>query len=151
MTDADFWTLDSHVCPELLGHLHFLLFFLFHNHTTPTYKRRHTSYLLQTLPWSQTSEVPNKATSQKISDRKLLRSEHPRTACVSLSIYQGFPHGSNIKKSQAMQETPVRSLGQEDSLEKGMATHSSILAWRIAWTEEPGGLQSVGSQTVRHN
>ena len=42
---------------------------------------------------------------------------------------------------QEMQETPVRSLGQEDPLEEGMATHSSILAWRIPWTEEPGGLQ----------
>jgi len=48
-----------------------------------------------------------------------------------------------------MQETWVRSLGQEDVLEKGMATHSSILAWRIPWIEEPGGLQSTGSQRVR--
>ena len=47
-----------------------------------------------------------------------------------------------------MQETRVRSLGSEDSLEKGMATHSSILAWRIPWTEEPGGLQSMGLQRV---
>jgi len=45
----------------------------------------------------------------------------------------------------------VQSLGQEDLLEKGMATHSSIHAWRISWTEEPGGLQSTGSQRVRHN
>ena len=50
-----------------------------------------------------------------------------------------------------MQETQVRSLGQEDSLEEGMATHSSILAWRIPWTEEPGRLQSMGSQRVRHD
>ena len=47
-------------------------------------------------------------------------------------------------------ETPVQSPGQEDPLEKGMATHSSILAWRIPWAEEPGGLQSTGSQRVRH-
>ena len=53
-----------------------------------------------------------------------------------------------LKHLPAMQETWVRSLGQEDPLEKGMATHSSILAWRIAWTEEPGGLQSMGSQRV---
>ena len=52
-----------------------------------------------------------------------------------------------VKNLPAMQETQVRSLGQEDSLEKGMATHSSILAWRIPWTEEPGGLQSTGSQS----
>ena len=50
-----------------------------------------------------------------------------------------------------MQEMGVRSLGQEDPLEKEMATHSSILAWEIPWTEEPGGLQSMGSQRVRHN
>ena len=49
------------------------------------------------------------------------------------------------------QETQVRSLGQEDALEKEMATHSSILVWKIPWTEEPGGLQSMGSQRVGHN
>ena len=51
----------------------------------------------------------------------------------------------------AMQETQVLSLGMEDALEKGMATHSSILAWRIPWTEEPSGLQSIGSQRVGHD
>ena len=56
-----------------------------------------------------------------------------------------------MKNPPAMQETQVQSLGQEDSLEEGMATHSSILAWRIPWTEEPGGLQSMGSQRVRHD
>ena len=50
-----------------------------------------------------------------------------------------------------MQETQVQSLGQEDPLEEGMAAHSSILAWRIPWTEEPGGLQSRGSQGVGHD
>ena len=53
------------------------------------------------------------------------------------------------KKPPAMQETGIRSLGWEGSLEKGMATHSSILAWRIPQTEEPGGLQSMGSQRVK--
>ena len=56
-----------------------------------------------------------------------------------------------VKNLPAMLETEVQSLGQEDPLEKGMATHSSILAWRIPWTEEPGGLQSRGSQRVRHD
>ena len=56
-----------------------------------------------------------------------------------------------LKRLPAMQETWVRSLGQEDPLEKEMATHSSILAWRIPWTEEPGGLQSAGSQRVGHD
>ena len=56
-----------------------------------------------------------------------------------------------VRNLPAMQETWVRSLDQKDPLEKGMATHSSILAWRIPWTEEPGMLQSLGSQRVRHD
>ena len=56
-----------------------------------------------------------------------------------------------VKKLPAMQETQVRSLGQEDLLEKEMATHSSILAWKIPRTEEPGGLQSTGVQRVGHD
>ena len=52
-----------------------------------------------------------------------------------------------VKNLSAMQETQVRSLGWEDPLEEGTATHSSILAWRILWTEEPGGPQSTGSQS----
>ena len=59
---------------------------------------------------------------------------------------KGFPSGSVVKNSPAKQETQVQSLGWEDPLEKGMATHSSILAWRIPCTEEPGGLESMGSQ-----
>ena len=50
-----------------------------------------------------------------------------------------------------MQETWIQSLGQENPLEEEMATHSSILAWRISWIEEPGGLQSIGSQRVGHD
>ena len=56
-----------------------------------------------------------------------------------------------VKNPPAMWETWVQSLGCEDPLEEGMATHSSILAWRIPWTEEPGRLQSMGSQRVRHD
>ena len=56
----------------------------------------------------------------------------------------------SINNLPAIQETWVHSLGQDDPLEKGMATYSSIIAWRIPWTEEPGRLQSVGSQTVGH-
>ena len=56
-----------------------------------------------------------------------------------------------VKNLPSMQETQVQSLGWEDSLEKEMATHSSILAWRIPWTEEPGGLQSMGLQRVGHD
>ena len=58
----------------------------------------------------------------------------------------GFPDGSVVKNLPAKQETWVGSLGQEDPLKKEMTAHSSILAWEIPWTEEPGGLQSMGSQ-----
>ena len=56
----------------------------------------------------------------------------------------------SVKKLPAEQETLVQSLGWEDPLEKEMATHSNILAWKISWAEEPGGLQSMGSQRVRY-
>ena len=56
-----------------------------------------------------------------------------------------------VKHLPAMQETQVRSLGQEDPLRKEMAAHSSTLAWKIPWTEEAGGLQSMGSQRVGHD
>ena len=57
----------------------------------------------------------------------------------------------SVKSLPAMWKTWALSLGWEDPLEKEMATHSSILAWRIPWTEEPGGLQPIGSQRVRHD
>ena len=63
----------------------------------------------------------------------------------------GFPGGSAVKTPPAVRETQVRSLGQEDPLEKRMATHSSLFAWRFPWTEEPGRLQSMESQRVRHD
>ena len=56
-----------------------------------------------------------------------------------------------VKSLPAVQETQVRSLGQEDPLEKEMTTHSSILAWKIPWTEEPGRLQSMGSLRIGHD
>ena len=72
-------------------------------------------------------------------------------------MYLGFPGGSVVKNLLAMQETQetqemqVWSLGREDPLEEGITTHSSILAWEIPWTEEPDGLQSMGSQRVGHD
>ena len=63
----------------------------------------------------------------------------------------GFPVSSVVKNPPEMQEMCVQSLGQEDPLEKAMSTHSSILAWRIPWTEKPAGLQSMGLQRVRHD
>ena len=67
--------------------------------------------------------------------------------CVYIYMY-GFPVAQRLKRLPAVQDTCVRSLGREDPLEMEMATHSSILAWRIPWTEEPCGLQSMGSQRV---
>ena len=66
----------------------------------------------------------------------------------------GFSSGSAVKIQptvQELQETRIQPLGQEDPLEEGIATHSSILAWRIPWTEEPDGLQSIGLQKVGHD
>ena len=90
-----------------------------------------------------------------ISDYILYRSS-PSTYFPSLSSkppppWRGFPRSSIGKNPLAMQETRVWFLGWEDSLEKEMATHFSILAWRIPWTEEPDRLQSMGSQGVRHD
>ena len=66
-------------------------------------------------------------------------------------VQWAFLVAQRLKHLPAMRETWVRSLGWEDTLEKEMATHSSILAWRIPWAEEPGGLQSTGSQRVGHD
>ena len=63
----------------------------------------------------------------------------------------GFPSSSVVKNLPAMQETRVRSLGWEGPLEEGMATHSSMLAWRIPWTEESGGLQYIGLHSIGHD
>ena len=63
----------------------------------------------------------------------------------------GFPGGSDSKNLPAVQEMQVQCPGQEDPLEEEMATHSSVLAWRIPWTEKPGGLQCMGLQRVGHD
>ena len=67
------------------------------------------------------------------------------------AVATGFPGGSVVKNLLPMQETQVRSLSQEDPLEKEMATHASIIAWEIPWKEEPGRLQSMGLQRVGHD
>ena len=63
-------------------------------------------------------------------------------------MHEGFPGGSVVKNLPAMNEARVRFLGWEDPLKEDMATHSSILTWRIPWTEEPGGLNSIGLNTI---
>ena len=77
-----------------------------------------------------------------------MRSLHEVYILIALPVKEGFPSDSVVRNSSAMQEMWVRSLGWEDPLGKGKATHSSILAWRIPWTDEPGRLQSRGSQRV---
>ena len=70
---------------------------------------------------------------------------------LSKELATCFPGSSVVKNPSAMHETQVRSLGQEYPLEKGMVTHSSVLAWRIPWTEGPVGLQSMGLQRIGHD
>ena len=76
------------------------------------------------------------------------------TNAIYSAYYGASPGGSVVRNPPAMQElqeTRVQSLGREDSLEEGMATHCRVPAWRIPWTEEPGGLQSMGPQRVGHD
>ena len=80
-------------------------------------------------------------------------SGHVRMSFTSTeyTIFRASLVAQMVKRLPAMQETWVRTLGWEDPLEKEMATHCSTLAWKIPWTEEPGGLQSMGLQRLRHN
>ena len=93
-----------------------------------------------------------------MSIQLVMPSKHLILCCPLLLLSSIFPSirvfssvAQMVKNLPAMQETWVWSLGQEDPMTKGMATYSSILAWRISWTEEPGGLLSMGSQRVRHD
>ena len=85
------------------------------------------------------------------------RPPNPGTLChgslfpANLKSFRASLVAQTVKNLPSMQETQAQSRGWEDPLEKGMATHSSILAWRISWTDEPGGLQSMGSQRVGHD
>ena len=80
----------------------------------------------------------------------LLSSSKLQKHLLELSRLPQWLSGKESACNAGAEETQVRSLGQEDPLEEGMATHSSILAWRIPWTEEAGGLQSIGLQRVGH-
>ena len=104
----------------------------------------HSSILACRIPWT---EEPG--------GLQPMRWQRVRHDWSDLAVYKlGFPSGSvakNLTSIQELQKTRVWSLGQEDPLEEGIATHSSILAWRIPWTEEPGGLQPMGSQRVGHD
>ena len=104
----------------------------------------HTSILAWRIPWT---EEPGGLYSPRG------RKESDTTERLTLTHLQNCFGASlmTVKNMPAIQETWVRSLGRKDPLEKGMATHTSILAWRTPWTEEPGGLQSIASQRVGHD
>ena len=91
-------------------------------------------------------------TNQYNCKRKVtMHKSKPVFLVLSLFQFGASLVAQKVKNLPAVQETQVCSMGREDSLKKGMATYSSILAWRITWTEEPGGLQFMGSQRVRHD
>ena len=90
-------------------------------------------------------------TQNKGALKELCASPVPRLPGAPGLFFETSLVAQRVKRLPAMWETWVRSLGQEDPLEKEMATHSSTLAWKIPWTEEPGRLQSMGSQRVGHN
>ena len=92
------------------------------------------------------SQKQNKETNKKKPLPSFLRSQHDMTNPHVISLVAQM-----VKRLPTMQETWVQSLGQEDLLEKAMTPHSSTLAWKTPWMEEPDGLQSMGSQRVRHN
>ena len=93
----------------------------------------HSSVLAWRIPWTEEPGGLQSIESQRVG-RDCVNNIH------KYINYKGLLCGSAVKNLPAMQETQVRSLGQEHPLEEGMTTHSSILAWRIPWTEEPGGL-----------
>ena len=100
----------------------------------------HSSILAWRIPWTEEPGELQSMGLQRVGHDWVCAHTHTplRNEYISFLVAQ------MIKNPTAMQETWVQSLGQEDPLEKGMATHSSILAWRTPWTEEPGGLQSHG-------
>ena len=87
----------------------------------------------------------------RLNENKFHRSKNTVIFSQSYSASGASLVAQRVKNLPKVQGTQVPSLGQEDPLEKEMATHSSIFAWKIHWTEEPGGLQSMGSQRVRHD
>ena len=97
------------------------------------------------IPWGHKGAGHDSETKQQYS-------EHQDTPQNSCRLYtKSTLVAQTVKRLPAMRETWFQSPGGEDALEKEMAPHSSILAWKIPWTEEPGRLQSMGSQRVRHD
>ena len=105
-----------------------------------------SSILAWEIPWTEEPGGLQSMVSQRVGHDWACPHISNAIQYLSQGYFKGFPGGSDGKESAAMQETWVQFLGWEDPLEKGMATHYSILAWEIPWTEEPGGLQFMGSQ-----
>ena len=107
----------------------------------------HSSILAWRIPWTVEPGGLQSMGSQRVRHDSVTEQQQHSLFWAS----QVAQWVKNMPAGQETQETRVRSLGRKDSLEKYMATHSSILAWRIPWTVEPGGLQSTGLQRVGHN
>ena len=108
-------------------------------------------WLIHVDVWQKPLQIVKQLSKLKFKKQKLYSIPFSSILVNSKSL---FPRGSGVKNSPAMQEpqeTWVQSLSQEEPLEGSMATHSSIPAWRIQWTEEPGGLQSIGSHRVQND
>ena len=112
----------------------------------------HSSILAWTIPWTEDPSRLQSIGSQRVGHDWATNTFLVASATLFASLVSIiFLGGSEVKHLPPMRETRVRSLGRENLLEKEMATHSSILAWRIPWTEESGRLQSIGSQRVGHD
>ena len=121
---------------------HMYTFLQTYQKNPPTLKTFHCSYLC----WPKAKLGSNSNQSDALENLGIFSK---RSHVTLTSLYN--PQAQRLKRLPGMWETRVRSLSQEDSLEKEMAPHSSTLAWRIPWREEPGRLQSMGSQRVRHD
>ena len=113
----------------------------------------HSSVLAWRIPWTEEPGGQQPIELQRVRhDWSDLGCRFGKVRLNPLSCPHGpSPVAQTVKNLPAMQKTPVRSLGWEDPLEKGMAIHSRILAWRIPWTVKPGGLQPMGSQRAGHD
>ena len=141
------WTQEPGRLPSMrlhrVGHDWSDFTFTFHFHAVEKERATHSSVIAWRIPGTgEPGGLPSMGSH---------RVRHDWSDLAAAAVLNwGFPSGSAVKNlpvMQELQEIQVQSLGQEDPLEKGMATHSSILAWRIPWTEKPAGLQSMGSQS----
>ena len=126
-------------------------FIQFPQKSTSTQKSRSTQLTAGLVPPPSLALTQGVSWFHFISISSHHKSSHPSFSKYSLSTYHYSLVTQMVKNPPTMQETWVQSLGQEDPLQEGMVTHPCILAWRIPWTEEPGGLQFMGSQRVEHD